>query len=161
MKRVLAIVLVMIMALGMIGCTAKDNNKEQEIDTSTPCGIVLADFKEKSSLGSALDIADQLSVAEYLPFMGAAMEVEEGYLNGFTTEITGFKSGAMFAPMIGAIPFIGYVFEVEGDSAAFIETLKASADLRWNVCTSADEMQALAAGKYVCFVMAPASFEEE
>ena len=69
----------------------------------------------------------------------------------------------MFAPMIGTIPFIGYVFTLSDASQAssLIATLKANADLRWNICTSADEMVAGSSGNKVFFVMSPISFEEE
>lgn len=63
--------------------------------------------------------------------------VEEGYLNGFDGEVTGFKSGAMFGPVIGTIPFVGYIFET-GDTKALVETLSNQANLNWNICTQAD-----------------------
>ena len=54
-----------------------------------------------------------------IQFMGGTMPVEPGLLTGFgNTEITGFKEGVMFAPMIGTIPFVGYVFVLEDGVAA-------------------------------------------
>lgn len=91
------------------------------------------------------------------------MEIEPGYLTGFdNTEITGFKEGAVFMPMIGTIPFVGYVFTLENaaDAPAFISKLKSAANLRWNICTSADEMVAGSAGNKVFFVMCPTEFAE-
>ena len=82
--------------------------------------------------------------------------VEEGFLAGFgNTEIKGFKEGAMFAPVIGSVPFVGYVFFLEdnADASAFISTLKANADLRWNICVEAEEMVAGNVGNKVFFVM--------
>ena len=77
-------------------------------------------------------------------------------------EITGFKNGATFGPMIGSIPFIGYVFELEdGVSASdFIANLKKNANLRWNICVEAEEMVAGSSGNKVFFVMCPKAFEE-
>ena len=68
----------------------------------------------------------------------------------------------MFGPMIGTIPFIGYVFELkdETDVNQFISTLKSNANLRWNICTEADEMVVCSVDKKVFFVMCPKYFEE-
>ena len=126
--------------------------------------ILLADFKSRAASGSALSIAEALVSNSVIAFSGGAMAVEPGYLTGFdNAEITGFKEGAMFAPMIGTIPFIGYVFTLEdgADVSAFISTLKSSANLRWNICTSADEMITGSVGNKVFFVMSPISFDEE
>ena len=93
-----------------------------------------------------------------------AVSVEPGYLNGFdNAEIKGFKEGAMFAPMMGTLPVIGYVFVLENaaDASSFVSTLKQNANLRWNICTSADEMVAGSVGNKVFFVMCPTSFEQE
>ena len=92
------------------------------------------------------------------------MEVEPGLLQGFdNAEIKGFKEGAVFMPMIGTIPFIGYVFTLEDgtDASSFISKLKSNANLRWNICTTADEMVAGSVGNKVFFVMCPTEFAEE
>lgn len=123
---------------------------------------LLADFKAKASGMSALDLANALVTNPVIEFSGGATPIEEGLLSGFgNTEIKGFKSGAMFAPMIGSIPFVGYVFELENasDVPAFISTLKSNADLRWNICVEADEMVAGSVGTKVFFVMCPTSLE--
>ena len=67
----------------------------------------------------------------------------------------------MFAPMIGSIPFVGYVFTLEegADAAAFMQTLTDNADPRWNVCVEADETVVENADNMVFFVMCPAQFE--
>lgn len=125
-------------------------------------GTLLAAFKANSD-GSALSVAESLVANPVIPFMGGAMSVEPGYLTGFdNAEITGFKEGAVFMPMIGTIPFVGYVFTLENaaDAPAFIANLKANANLRWNICTSADEMVAGSAGNKVFFVMCPTEFGE-
>jgi hypothetical protein len=92
------------------------------------------------------------------------MEVEPGLLNGFdNAEITGFEEGVLFAPMIGSIPFVGYVFTLadDADVDAFETTLKDNANLAWNICTEADEMVVDHVGSEVFFVMCPASLDEE
>ena len=112
---------------------------------------------------SAEEIAQALCDNPNLVIGPVTMPVEEGLLNGFgNTQILGFKDGATFAPMIGAIPFLGYVFVLEEDTdvESFMNTLKDNADLRWNVCTTADEMVVSHAGQTVLFVMCPVTFEE-
>ena len=136
-----------------------------ETETAKTVGqTLLSAFKANSSdSATALSIAETLVANDVIAFSGGAMSVEEGYLTGFdNTEIKGFKEGAMFAPMIGTIPFVGYVFTLaEGTNAAdFIATLKDAANLRWNICTSADEMVTGSSGNKVFFVMCPTSFED-
>jgi hypothetical protein len=127
--------------------------------------IILADFKAKAaSMSGALSIAEALSTNSVVPYSLAAMEIEPGLLQGFdNAEIKGFKEGAVFMPMIGTHPFIGYVFVLENgaDTQSFISNLKSNANLRWNICTTADEMVAGSVGNKVFFVMCPSSFEQE
>lgn len=124
---------------------------------------LLAEFKKKAASMGTEELANALIQNPAIKFMGGAMPVEEGLLSGFdNTEIKGFKSGAVFMPMIGSIPFIGYVFELENsaDVPAFISTLKSSANLRWNICVTADEMVTGSVGNKVFFVMCPTTLEE-
>ncbi len=117
---------------------------------------LLADFMSKAGSGNALSVAEALSKNSLIPFSAAAMPVEPGFLSGFgNTEILGFSEGAMFGPIIGAVPFIGYVFTLADgtDAASFVSTLKNSADLRWNICVEAEEMTTGSAGNKVFFVM--------
>ena len=141
--------------------TEKETNEEQKKETVA--NTLMSDFKSIAKSKNAESIANQLIANKIIPFMPAVMPVEEGLLNGFgDAEITGFKEGAMFGPMIGSIPFIGYVFELkdETDVNQFISTLKSNADLRWNICTEADEMVVCSVDKKVFFVMCPKYFEE-
>ena len=143
----------------------KPAEKPQEKPAEEPKTVgqkLAAEFKSKAS-GSALSIAESIANGGSLPFMAGAMEVEEGLLSGFDNfEVKGFKSGAVFMPMIGSIPFIGYVFELaDGVSASdFVSDLKANANLRWNICVTADEMVTATVGNKVFFVMCPEQFEE-
>ena len=112
---------------------------------------------------TAQELADALIANPIIPFAGATMPVEEGLLNGFgNTEVTGFSEGVMFAPMIGSIPFVGYVVTLEegADAEAFMQSLKDSADLNWNICTAADEMTVEQSGNKVFFLMSPLNFSE-
>ena len=141
--------------------TEKETNEEQKKETVA--NTLMSDFKSIAKSQNAESIANQLIANKIIPFMPAVMPVEEGWLNGFgDAEITGFKENAMFGPMIGTIPFIGYVFELkdETDVNQFISTLKSNANLRWNICTEADEMVVCSVDKKVFFVMCPKYFEE-
>lgn len=112
---------------------------------------------------SAQEMADAILANPMIQFGGATMEVEPGLLTGFgNAEITGFSNGVMFAPMIGSIPFVGYVFTLEDgvDAAAFMQTLTDNADPRWNICVEADETVVENADNMVFFVMCPSQFEE-
>jgi hypothetical protein len=113
---------------------------------------------------SATDIADGLLANDYILFSGATMEVEPGYLTGFNNaEITGFEEGTMFAPMIGSIPFVGYVFTLadDADAESFQTLLLENADPNWNICTMADETISEVNGNKVFFVMCPLTLDEE
>lgn len=150
------------------GQTGESNQAPSQTEDTTPKtvgNILLADFKAKAASSNALSLAESLVANPVMAdIMAGAMEVEPGFLTGFdNNEITGFKSGAVFMPMIGTIPFVGYVFELEDgtDASSFISNLKSSANLRWNICTTADEMVSGSVGNKVFFVMCPTSFDQE
>lgn len=123
---------------------------------------LLADFREILSAEpeiGAEELANRLLKNPVIEFSGAAMPVEAGLMAGFgNTEISDFQEGAMFGPVIGSIPFVGYVFVLaaDADADAFVQTLKDNADPRWNICTEADETVAERVDNYVFFVMCPA-----
>lgn len=106
------------------------------------------------------EVANKLIEAEYFKEVSmTTMEVEPGFLNGFEAEITGFNNGVMFAPMIGTIPFVGYIFETDNTELLMSE-IEANASLNWNICTTADEMLVKTHDNYVFFVMSPYTFGE-
>ena len=144
----------------------KPEEKPEKKPQSSPKTLgttLLADFKSKASSMGTEELANALVQNPAIKFMGGAMPVEEGLLSGFdNAEIKGFKSGAVFMPMIGSIAFIGYVFELENaaDIPAFISTLEKNANMRWNICVEAEEMVTGSSGNKVFFVMCPTSLEE-
>ena len=116
-----------------------------------------------NAAATAQELAEKLITNEAILFSGGFMPVEPGLLTGFgNAEITGFKEGAVFMPMIGTIPFVGYVFTLEdgADTEGFIKLLTDNADPRWNICTEAEETVVESAGNKVFFLMCPKSLEE-
>lgn len=161
MKKIIALILVILMLASFAACGGK------KVEANTVGTKLFVEFetlvKENENM-SAIELADALVTNEMIPFAGGAMGIEPGMQMGFgNAEITGFSEGALFAPMIGTIPFIGYVFILEdgADVDAFKETLKSNADPRWNICTEAEETVVENVDNKVFFVMCPAEFEEE
>ena len=111
---------------------------------------------------SALTLAEDFLAVADLPFEAMVMPVEPGLLTGFgNVEITGFSEAVMFGPSISTIPFLGYIFQLEegADGTEFCQTLQEYCDLRWNICTEAEEVIAVQGGDYVFFLMCPSSLE--
>ena len=63
---------------------------------------------------------------------------------------------------MGTIPFVGYIFELAdgADVEAFKTGLKDNANLRWNICTEAEELTVDHVGNKVFFLMSPKAFED-
>lgn len=161
MKKIIALILASLMMLAMAACGTGSNTNETEPAPTTVGTKLLADFKTMADK-TPQEIADALMTNEEIQFMPMVMPVEEGFLNGFNEEIKGFEEAVMFGPAIGTIPFVGYIFKLAdgADVDAFVKTLEDNANLRWNICTEAEEMVCEAVDNTVFFVMCPKSFEE-
>lgn len=103
-------------------------------------------------------VANAVMGHESIQFMPMVMPVEEVF-TGFNNQISGFKEAVQFGPSIGTIPFVGYIFVLEdgADIDAFKANLEAEANLRWNICTAAEEMVCENVGNTVFFLMCPVS----
>ena len=140
-------------------------NAGNDVSGDTVGSMLLEEFHALKAENTAIttqEMADAILANPMIQFEGATMEVEEGLLTGFgNAEITGFTDGVMFAPMIGSIPFVGYVFALEdgADVEAFMQLLKDNADPRWNICVEAEETVVENADNMVFFVMCPSQFE--
>lgn len=177
MKKLLSILIATTLLLSLCACGSSapaateppvhETPTPSAAPSETPAGesmgqALLKDFTDRVNAEPALgaeELAKALLENPVIEFTGDALPVEPGLLTGFgNTEITGFAQGAMFAPMIGTIPFVGYVFVLDegADAEAFVQTLKDNADPRWNICTEADETIAEHVGNTVFFVMCPA-----
>ena len=119
-------------------------------------------FAEANADATSEEVVAAISPIMENYFGPMVMPVEEGLLTGFdNAEIKGFEEATTFAPMIGTIPFVGYVFTLpaDADADAFVTTLTDNANPRWNICTEADETVVETVGNKVFFVMCPSSFE--
>ena len=116
---------------------------------------------EKNPEAAPVDVANVLVTNPVIQFMAGAVEVEPGYLAGFSEEIKDFEKAAMYAPMMGSIAFVGYIFDLaEGaDVNAFVANLTSKADPRWNICVAADYTQVGAYGNTVYFLMYPSDMD--
>lgn len=189
MKKIIALLACLALLLSMAACGTKtpevtteptteateptDNNEiietpDEPTEPEAPAGTVgetlLATFKENAT-GTAEEIANAVISNPIIPFMGMAMAINPTdfeFLSGLGEAKIEYKEGAMFGPMIGTIPFIGYIFVLEDgtDVEAFKTTLEENANLRWNICTAADELVVENEGNVVFFLMCPAAFEQ-
>jgi len=164
MKKLLVTLLLATMVLGVTACgTANEETSSSEevvtstetsvpeINTDTVGGKYLLAFSTAEA-SDASSIADEL-IGQYIFESDLIkMDVSEGYLDGFSQDITGFTKGVKFSPMIGAIPFVGYIFETD-DPDALLEKLNSCADPAWNICTEADETVSMVKGNLVFFLM--------
>ncbi|MBE7011901.1 MAG: hypothetical protein E7415_04425 [Ruminococcaceae bacterium] len=148
-----------------------ESKPEQSKPVETPSssnktvGNTLLDvFKTNAKAGKSTDdIVAAISEKLSSQIMLVPNPVAPGdYLPGFDeAEIKGYKSGVAFMPMIGSIPFVGYVFDLDGTVSAsdFVSKLKSNANLRWLICAEAEEMVTGSEGNKVFFVMCPKSLE--
>ena len=140
-----------------------DSGNQGEVSGDSLGQTLLGEFKAMDASTDAYTMAETLIGHELIQFMGGAMEIEPGLLSGFDNyEVTGFEKGAMFGPMMGSIPFIGYIFDLpEGaDADAFVTGLKDNANPRWQICVTADETIVETSGDKVFFLMSPLTLEQ-
>ncbi len=149
--------------------TTEELTTEAPADDNTPeagtFGAIIYDaFRSAyaaNNTATAEELAGAIAQDGAIPFMAVAQLMEVGgYLPGFPeATITGNTEVAFFGPMISSIPFVGYVFTLEEgtDANTFVDSLKAGANMSWNVCTTADQMVIDVQGDKVLFVMCPLS----
>ncbi len=171
MKKLIALIIAGLMVLSFAACGGNTEEttaaEETTVADLTVAGMYAAEFKTLAAdtTLSAEDIANKLfeNVENPIASLGV-MPVEEGLNAGFENfEIKGFSEGAVLQNMMmGGAAFIAYVFELAEDTDvdAFTTGLKDNANLRWNVCTAAEEMLVETEGNKVFFIMAPLAFEE-
>lgn len=178
MKKICLFVMTLCMSVSLIACgTSQEESQKDEtniivdVEEGTFGAVIWNDFKtfideslKENKPVDAKAITTMFTTDENIPYMliqeGLDPEYFAGFKEGFKPE--GYVSGSRFAPMIGSIPFVGYVFELKEDTdvEAFMKELKDNSDPAWNICVEADQTVVGAYGRMVLFVMCPKSIEE-
>lgn len=159
-NKILLIISIFVLSVSFLtGCGTKENTTQ--VENKTVANTLSETFEKEIKKQKDIEkIAQTLSESEVIVPAVQTFTISKGdYLSGFKEEIRGFDKVVGIAPMIGTIPFIAYIFEVENPKE-FAETLEENAQLNWNICTEADEMKTTIVDNYVFFVMSPTSFEE-
>ena len=186
MKKIIALLMAAAMLLSLAACSESKPEPTEEPTTASTTAPPETTTEEPSTepstepsagtLGTTLrdaflsemetnpdatpiDIANALIANPAIEFAPIVEPMLPGYLPGFSADIDGFAEAAMFAPMIGSIAFVGYIFRLDesADVDAFIQTLTDNADPSWNICVTANETVIDAVGNTVFFVMTPGS----
>ena len=182
MKKIIALLMAAAMLLSLAACSESKPEPTEEPTTASTTAPTETSTEEPSTepstgtLGSTLrdaflsemetnpdatpiDIANALIANPAIEFAPIVEPMLPGYLPGFSADIDGFAEAAMFAPMIGSIAFVGYIFRLDegADVDAFMQTLRDNADPSWNICVTANETVIDAVGNTVFFVMTPGS----
>ena len=172
MRKTLAIFVIMSLLLVAVGCESNDVINERpvngdeatvvpDVETDTMGANIWDVFYNavKNGKQSPESIAHKIiEDRDVFPYDGDVVPVEPGYMVGFDNyEVTGFEDGVVFMPMISVIPFVGYVFTLDGatDAKAFLEQLEENCNTRWTISTRAEQVVAGACGNLVLFVMCP------
>ena len=186
MKKLIALLLALAMVLSLAACgnnegtnpsndttpttpsqPAGNSDVTPTVDAATLGGKLWAAFEAAQAANpsaTAEEMANILATNENIPFMCGAMPIEPGFLAGFGEyEVTGFEQGAVYMPMIGSIPFVGYIFDLAdgADVAAFIQSLEENCNPRWNICVTAEQTVVGSKGNRVFFLMCPENLETE
>lgn len=159
-NKILLIISIFVLSVSFLtGCGTKENTTQ--VENKTVANTLSETFEKEIKKQKDIEkVAQTLSESEVIVPAVQTFTISKGdYLSGFKEEIRGFDKVVGIAPMIGTIPFIAYIFEVENPKE-FAETLEENAQLNWNICTEADEMKTTIVDNYVFFVMSPTSFEE-
>ena len=143
-----------------------DDNKPQTPPEDTPSqggdtvgDIMLGIFRANRDK-TPEEIANACISHSEIKFSPMTTPLEPGYFSEFGGDISGFTSCVKFGPMIGSIPFAGFVFEVADDADAFAKMLRSSADPRWNICVEAEQTVCEVYGNKVFFLMCPKVFAD-
>jgi len=136
-----------------------DASVDEKVDSNLDLAETLkAEFLILAAEGKTpLEIATALGAESFCGYDCAISEYQEGFLNGFNSDVTGFSGCAGFAPWIGSIPFVGYVFELENEEVAktFASDIATIADPMWNICTEAKDPVIESYGNLVFLTMVP------
>lgn len=140
-----------ITVLCLVGCASK-------VDVpSTTTGIIATTFVQEIQKTDNLDeiglkIIESVDV-EYDLDMN---HVYPGYLLGFSQDIVHFEDAVIISPIVGTIPFVCYVFQTS-EPELLTKEIENYHDMRWNICTEAEEKILKQDHNFVLFAMTPAN----
>lgn len=159
MKKTLTFLLLILSCTFLItGCGKKE--EEPKNDNTVAVNLVQEFKNEITKTKDIQKVANNIVKSNIItPHVEVADMTNSDYLMGFKEQITGYKKAYIIAPTISTIPFIAYIFEADNPTE-LASTLKEQANLRWNICTEADEMQVAVVDNYVFFVMSPNNFDD-
>lgn len=158
MKKVLTLILIIFsITIIITGCGKKEGPKNN--DNTLAVNLVQEFKKEITETKDIKKVAKKLAKSDFdMPDLEVSNVSNADYLTGFNEKIQGYKKAYVIAPTISTIPFIAYIFESDKPNE-LANTLKEQANLRWNICTEADEMKVSVVDNYVFFVMSPNNFD--
>lgn len=158
MKKVLTLILIIFsITIIITGCGKKEGPKNN--DNTLAVNLVQEFKKEITETKDIKKVAKKLAKSDFdMPDLEVSNVSNADYLTGFDEKIRGYKKAYVIAPTISTIPFIAYIFESDKPNE-LANTLKEQANLRWNICTEADEMKVSVVDNYVFFVMSPNNFD--
>lgn len=159
MKKALTLILIIFsITIIITGCGKKEGPKNN--DNTLAVNLVQEFKKEITETKDIKKVAKKLAKSDFdMPDLEVSNVSNADYLTGFNEKIQGYKKAYVIAPTISTIPFIAYIFESDKPNE-LANTLKEQANLRWNICTEADEMQVAVVDNYVFFVMSPNNFDD-
>ena len=158
MKKVLTLILIIFsITIIITGCGKKEGPKNN--DNTLAVNLVQEFKKEITETKDIKKVAKKLAKSDFdMPDLEVSNVSNADYLTGFNEKIQGYKKAYVIVPTISTIPFIAYIFESDKPNE-LANTLKEQANLRWNICTEADEMKVSVVDNYVFFVMSPNNFD--
>ncbi|MBQ6892689.1 MAG: hypothetical protein IJN48_00645 [Clostridia bacterium] len=177
MKKILTVLMALTLCIGLVACGGNTDDVDSgiiapEVEEGTVGAHHWNAFTavlEENADATVEELANavlfvELDGAPLNQFMGGVtpMEVGTEYFPGFDNyAITGYESCANFMPMMGSIAYVGYIFELaeDADAQAFIDTLTANCNPRWQICVTADQTVVGAVGNKVFFLMCPATYD--
>ena len=160
MKKTLTFLLLILSCTFLITGCGKKEEEPKNNDNTVAVNLVQEFKKEINETKNIKKVAKKLAESDAnMPALEVADMTKADYLMGFKEQITGYKKAYVIAPTISTIPFIAYIFESDNPTE-LANTLKEQANLRWNICTEADEMQIAVVDNYVFFVMSPNNFDD-
>ena len=145
--------------LMLTGCTQTKPDASSDVPDTLGSKLVNQFQKHAKEESDPMEIAQKIVADDLAEISLDAESVEPGWLNGFYENVTGFTKGVMIAPVIGSIPYVSYVFETD-DPEALVEELDEKHNMRWNICTEAEEKVSSIYENLVYYAMVPGEEDE-